>query len=144
LEDAKSDLRGKLAVYAEAEAERARAEAEDAERLAREDAERQLAEAEEAAALFGEDVTDLFKMENAPRKPTRFTPTADGVRVGKRVEFAVVDASAVPIAFWRVDESKIRAWLAANQERVMHATDAERAKLIPGVAVRVETTVTSR
>lgn len=110
--------------HKEAEEERRRLEAEEAER-----AMEQISEAEESGKSFDPDSVEIAQ------KPTGRIRT-DANRTVKRWKFVVVDSNAVPREFCSPDEKKIRAYIQANKDKEQ--------LFIPGVVASYEMSVESR
>lgn len=152
LEDAKARLQQLLNAYAaeqqrKAEEERRRIEAEQ-RRAVEEQLARQQAEQEAADALgFDEPDEPLPEPEVPAIVPQVDRARADAVRVQESIDWEIVDEGAIPRAFLALDPRRVNGFVAQHKDRIRELVKEqpdEAAKLVPGIAFRIETKVISR
>jgi hypothetical protein len=147
LEETKSELKSKLADYANRQALQYEREEKLIGSLYEENSRKEKSLAELAEKEFGCTDTELFNTLEPELENTVEKAKASTVAVKTRIGFEITDENKILREFLSPDETKIRAWINLNKHVIienMKHNSAYAVSTIPGVKLNLETDVTAR
>lgn len=147
LEEAKSELKSKLADYANRQALQYDTEEKILEEMKKENSQKEKFLTELATKEFGCTDTELFNTIEPDIENTVEKAKASTVAVKTKISFEISDEDKIPREFLSPDETKIRAWINLNRHIIIENIKQDEgyaADTIPGLKLKMETDITAR